>query len=191
VRLEQVIGRARRINSHMDLPEKYRNVQVFLYMSTLTEEQRTDEDHKELIRRDVSKLDKKTPLTTDEYLYEISNVKHGINKQILTAITETAMDCSLHNKDVTCFNYGKITSNMFGSYPSLFEDEQQKETTKKQKLKLKKVTLDGVAYAVNTGTGEVYTMQSYEKLKKHPDEKLDYVGQLVKKGSKFAIERKE
>jgi oligoendopeptidase F len=59
-------------------------------------------------------------------------------------------------------------------------------------VKLKKVTLDGVAYAVNTATGEVYTMQSYEKLKKHPDEKLDYVGQLVKKGSKYTIEpRKE
>jgi hypothetical protein len=188
VRLEQVIGRARRINSHMNLPEEYRNVQVFLYMSTLSEEQSTDEDHKELIRRDVSKIDKKTPLTTDEYLFEISNVKHGINKQILSAITETSMDCSLHNKDVTCFNYGKVTSNVFGSYPSLFEDEQQKDTTKKLKLKLKKMTMAGVEYAVNTNTGEVYTMKSYVKLQTHPNETLDYVGQLVKKGSKFSIE---
>lgn len=188
VRLEQVIGRARRINSHMDLPKEYRNVQVFLYMATLTEEQSTDEDHIELRRRDVSKLDKKTPLTTDEYLYEISNVKHGINKQILNMITETSMDCAVHNKEVSCFNYGKISSNMFGSYPTLFEDSQQKETTKQQKVKLKKVTLDGVAYAVNKDTFEVYTMQSYEKLQKHPDEKLDYIGQLVKKGSKYTIE---
>lgn len=192
VRLEQVIGRARRINSHMDLPKEYRNVQVFLYMSTLTEEQSTDENHIELRRRDVSKLDKKTPLTTDEYLFEISSVKHGINKQILNVITETSMDCTIHNKDVSCFNYGKVSSNMFGSYPTLFEDSQQKETTKQQKVKLKKVTLDGIAYAVNTGTGEVYTMQSYEKLKKYPDEKLIYIGQLIKKGSKFIIEpRKE
>ena len=157
-------------------------------MATLTEEQSTDEDHIELRRRDVSKLDKKTPLTTDEYLFEISNVKHGINKQILNVITETSMDCALHNKEVSCFNYGKISSNMFGSYPTLFEDSQQKETTKQQKVKLKKVTLDGVAYAVNKDTFEVYTMQSYEKLQKHPDEKLDYVGQLVKKGSKYTIE---
>lgn len=188
VRLEQVIGRARRINSHMDLSKEYRNVQVFLYMTTLSEEQSTDEDNIELRRRDVSKLDKKTPLTTDEYLFEISNVKHGINKQILNVITETSMDCSLHSKDVTCFNYGKISSNMFGSYPTLFEDSQQKETTKQQKVKLKKVTLDGVAYAVNKDTFEVYTMQSYEKIQKHPNEKLDYVGQLVKKGSKYTIE---
>jgi hypothetical protein len=192
VRLEQVIGRARRINSHMDLSEEYRNVQVFLYMTTLSEEQSTNEDNVELRRRDVSKLDKKTPLTTDEYLFEISNVKHGINKQILNVITETSMDCSLHSKDVSCFNYGKVSSNMFGSYPTLFEDSQQKEATKQVKLKLKKVSIDGVAYAVDISTGEAYTMQSYEKLKKHPDEKLDYVGQLVKKGSKYIIEpRKE
>ena len=138
VRLEQVIGRARRINSHIDLSEEYhRNVQVFLYMTTLSEEQST-KDNVELRRRDVSKLDKKTPLTTDEYLFEISNVKHGINKQILNVITETSMDCSLHSKDVSCFNYGKVSSNMFGSYPTLFEDSQQKESTKQVKLKLKK-----------------------------------------------------
>ena len=77
------------------------------------------------------------------------------------------MDYSLHSKDVSCFNYGKVSSNMFGSYPTLFEDSQQKEATKQVKLKLKKVSIDGVAYAVDISTGEAYTMRSYEKLKKH------------------------
>ena len=34
VRVEQVIGRARRICSHNDLPEEYRDVKVFIYLMT-------------------------------------------------------------------------------------------------------------------------------------------------------------
>jgi hypothetical protein len=41
------------------------------------------EKNKELIIRDVSRIDKKTPLTTDEYLYEIARIKNNINQQLL------------------------------------------------------------------------------------------------------------
>ena len=40
VRSEQVIGRARRICSHKDLPEKLQSVNVFIYLMTFTKEQR-------------------------------------------------------------------------------------------------------------------------------------------------------
>jgi hypothetical protein len=42
VRLEQVIGRARRICSHADLPAELRTIQVFLYISTFSEAQKKD-----------------------------------------------------------------------------------------------------------------------------------------------------
>ena len=74
-RIDQVVGRARRICSHEDLPELFRTVQVFMYLSTFSEEQSTSNNNKELIIRDVSKLDKKTPITTDESLYEIARIK--------------------------------------------------------------------------------------------------------------------
>ena len=38
VRVEQVIGRARRICSHQALPKDMQNVQVFVYVATLTTE---------------------------------------------------------------------------------------------------------------------------------------------------------
>ena len=34
VRTDQVIGRARRICSHQDLPEQYKTVEVFMYLMT-------------------------------------------------------------------------------------------------------------------------------------------------------------
>jgi len=40
VRIDQVVGRARRICSHQDLPPEMRTVKVFLYISTFSEEQK-------------------------------------------------------------------------------------------------------------------------------------------------------
>ena len=83
VRIEQVIGRARRICSHNTLPEEEQNVTVFMYLMKFTDEQLIPESanglaSKDLLEKDVSKIDKKTPLTSDQYLYEISNIKESI-----------------------------------------------------------------------------------------------------------------
>ena len=193
VRIEQVVGRARRICSHQDLPEELRTVKVFLYLSTLSEEQSTGEKNKELVIRDVSKLDKKTPFTTDETLYEISRIKDNINQQLLKSVKESAVDCSLYssdsNENLVCYGYGKVESNQFGSYPSLQHDEEQKDdlNVRKQKLKLVKATIDGVDYAVNRDTNEVYDMASYLR-SKTTGENLVYIGKIVKQGRKNVID---
>ena len=48
VRMEQVIGRARRICSHKDLDEQYQTVEVFVYLMTFTREQIDGDDAKDL-----------------------------------------------------------------------------------------------------------------------------------------------
>ena len=196
VRIEQVIGRARRICSHQDLPEELRTVKVFLYLSTLSEQQSTGEKNKELVIRDVSKLDKKTPFTTDEMLYEISRIKDNINQQLLKAVKESAIDCSLYstdsNENLVCYGYGKVESNQFGSYPSLKQDEELKDdlNVKKQKLKLVKATIDGVDYAVNKDTNEVYDMASYVR-SKTTGENLIYIGKIIRQGKKNIIDTRQ
>jgi hypothetical protein len=109
VRTEQVIGRARRICSHQDLPEALRTVQVFLYLMTFTQSQLEGEASVQLKQIDGSKFDDKIPVSSDEALYEISTIKEKINKELLTAITESSMDCSLYNKPgskdaIKCFS---------------------------------------------------------------------------------------
>ena len=139
VRIDQVIGRARRICSHEDLPEEYRNIQVFLYMSTLSEDQVTSESNMELKIRDVSKIDKKTPLTSDQYLYEISNIKESINKQLLFAIKGSAMDCSLHAKEddpVVCMSFGAVPESRFTTTPALTTEV---DYAREEKRNLKKI----------------------------------------------------
>ena len=60
----------------------------------------------ELITRDTSKLDKKTPVTTDENLFEISRLKEKVQQQFVKCIKETSIDCSVYagSEELTCFS---------------------------------------------------------------------------------------
>ena len=167
VRVEQVIGRARRICSHKNLPEELRTVRVHLYLSTFTEEQMKSEKNIDIRVNDVSRIDRKTPVSTDEYLFELSNTKETITRQILKATKESAMDCSLYNaKDVeeplVCYNFGKVGSNDFASIPDLGQDATQNTTlnVKKTKIKGRKVTIEGREYLLKTGTDELYDIET-------------------------------
>lgn len=131
VRLEQVVGRARRIKSHEDLPEEMRTVQVFLYMSVMSEMHKKDEKFKEIQVNDLSKLRENVPVTTDEYLYEISQMKQKINSQFLRIIKETAMDCHLYinkhkkHEQLMCYGRGFKPDRTFVSYPTQKMDLQE------------------------------------------------------------------
>jgi len=169
VRVEQVIGRARRICSHQDLPEELRTVKVFLYLAVLSEEQKTSEENIELTIRDVSRLDNQTPVTTDETLLEIASMKDRVNRQILKAVKQSAMDCSLYstkNKDepLVCYNYGTVTSNQFGSVPSFENDRGKKEAKLNKKVvqwEAEELTYRGKKYAVNRLSNELFDYESY------------------------------
>ena len=189
VRLEQVIGRARRICSHEDLPEEQRTVKVFVYLSVMSAEQKTSGKYTELRMHDVSKIDVKKPVTTDENLYEIAQLKLKINQQFLRVIKETAMDCSLyvssHNKQektpLVCYGFGKVTTNEFSSHPILLTDlnnttnvpsssteqglpegkAQGQAALREEKWKGVVVEIAGIKYAMNPSTNEVYNLANY------------------------------
>jgi hypothetical protein len=170
VRIEQVIGRARRICSHQDLPEEMRTVQVYLYLSVLSEEQKTNKKNIELVLRDVSRLNKK-PITTDEYLYDIAIIKTRINNELLKSLKETSMDCSVYNsssqENLVCYNFGRVLTNTFSSHPSIEEDIQLGETdymnVRKEKTKIILVPKKDPKYAMNKDTYELYSLESYNR----------------------------
>jgi hypothetical protein len=168
VRIEQVIGRARRICSHNDLPVEMRTVQVFMYVASFTETQIKSKDHIELMIKDISRIDKKTPITTDENLLEIAQVKDTTNQQILKIMKETAIDCRLYNTNpdepLVCYGLGDIKTNEFLSYPTLERDIAEKmiANVKKVNWTAKEILLKGVPYALNTKTGKIYTMSNYK-----------------------------
>jgi hypothetical protein len=189
VRIDQVVGRARRICSHEDLPPDMRNVQVFIYLCQATPEQ--IDKNIELRTKDLSKMaykihdaklgrDKteRVPFTTDQYLFEIAQIKDSITRQILTSVKETAIDCSLYNNNpdepLVCYGFGKTEPQSFASYPILERDAQEKpQQGKKETTKLGAVTYDGIKYAVDKSTFVVYDFNSYLKAKEKRGELLE------------------
>jgi hypothetical protein len=196
VRPDQVVGRARRICSHQDLPEELRTVQVFLYVTTFSEEQKTDDKNIEIRIRDVSRIDKATPVTTDETLYEIASIKQRINNQILQAVKETAIDCGIYartaksdDKPMVCYGYGKIESNVFSSYPSFDMDKMQKEGLDVAKLQwdTQKVNIHGKEYVLKKDTMELYDYKSYNDALINPNIQPKREGKLIKEDGQFKI----
>ena len=193
VRIQQVIGRARRICSHKLLPEELRNVKVFLYLSTLSKEQQTSDKHIELRDRDKSRLDNKTPVTTDESLYEIASVKNDINEQILHAIKETSIDCELYsNKDnqIVCYGYGKVSSNNFSSYPSFKTDKIDDRLLNQDFVEWNatELTYKNTVYAFREDTNEVFDLDSYNQaVENNGKTQPKYIGMLIKVGDTYLI----
>ena len=193
VRLEQVIGRARRICSHQDLPEELRTVKVFLYVSSFSETQKTDKQNIEIMIHDLSRVgdkdNKHHPITTDESLFEIANIKTEINNHILKSIKESAIDCTLYKNDenLVCYGsaMGKITSNQFLSYPTLEMDQTEREelNVKKQTVKLTETKpINGIVYAADKKTGELFDLAKYKQ------GQMVKVGKLVKRGKMVEVE---
>lgn len=195
VRIEQVIGRAKRICSHQDLPPEHRTLQIFLYISTLSHEQKTSDKNIELRDRDRSRIDNKTPVTTDETLFEIASIKHEINAQILHTIKETAIDCDLYsqkNKDenIVCYGFGKVSSNNFSYYPSFKNDKTDDKflNIKLDQFTATVITLNGTDYALNELTNDVYDLDAYNAAAATGKvAQLRPIGMLSKIGNKYQI----
>ena len=193
VRIEQVIGRARRICSHNDLKdEKLRTVHVMLYVMSFTPKQMSEDSSLELRLNDVSKRDSKKPITTDQSLFEISTIKEEINRQLLMAVKESSIDCSIHRnvaskEKLKCFTFGVVNSNKFSFAPSIDSEESDAsmaQNTKETELKLVKITLTigGVKgdYAFDKKTNIVYDYNSYLAAREMGGEPL-VVGKIVEK----------
>ena len=170
VRTEQVIGRARRICSHKDLPEDLQTVDVFLYLMTFTEDQLTSDKSIEMRLKDKGKLTDRA-LTSDEALFEISTIKEDIAHQLLDSVKESSIDCALHSKageegEVKCFTFGTVQSAAYSFHPSIEEEETDKaakQNKKKIKLNLNELTIDGEKYAYDKVTHKIYEYESYRR----------------------------
>jgi hypothetical protein len=173
VRTEQVIGRARRICSHKSLPPALQTVEVFIYLMIFTEAQLKSDEAIELKRKDLSKAIPHTPQTSDQYLYEISEIKAGLTSQLTDAIKESSFDCYIYSNG-KCINFGDPTNDKFAYVPDYAE--QQNDTTlqaNKEAIEWagKPIKLNGVDYIYRRMSKSLlylYDKASFEAALKDP-----------------------
>jgi len=169
VRIEQVIGRARRICSHKNLSEALQTVEVFIYLMTFTKKQIESADSIELNLKDVSKLIRNRPITSDEYLYEIATIKEKLNQQLIHAIKETAIDCVVYSKkskeNLHCLSFGEPNNKTASYHPSIDDDPTDRMASiNKQKVEWSgdKVTIKGVKYISRKINAKLYNIYDYD-----------------------------
>jgi hypothetical protein len=167
VRTEQVIGRARRICSHKSLPKALQTVEVFVYLMVFTPEQLKSDDAIELKRKDLSKSVPHVPMTSDQYLYEISEIKANLTAQLTDAVKETAFDCYIYSNG-KCVNFGDPTKDKFAYVPD-YSDQQNDTTVQSNKEMIqwtgKPIRLNGTDYVYRRMSKKIlniYEKSSYE-----------------------------
>jgi len=180
-RIDQVVGRARRICSHKALPQALQTVEVFLYLMTFTASQMDSDGAIELKLKDKSKRKypigttsnskmAEIPFTSDEALYEISNIKEEVSNKLLTSIKEASIDCAIYSKvgskeQLHCLQFPEANPRDFSYIPSINNEQQDtvKSINKKviewrgQELKLK-----GKLYIARKLSPKLYNIYDYD-----------------------------
>lgn len=160
IRIEQVIGRGVRRNSHVDLPPAKRNVEVFRYMSVFKQ------SHK------IKAIDK---VSTDEHILALAQKKKILTDDLLELLKETSVDCVLNKAEIKgsykCFSYDKGATGL-ATIPDIRANRSlDTKTTKLVQTKLKRVFMDKEGYIIvpNKTTRKLYRLMDVGK--KTPVEK--------------------
>jgi len=93
-RIKQIIARAVRYKSHIDLPEIERRVQPYIYLSVYPSNYTSDR--------------KKERYTTDESIWNNSLEMNKLNDEFLSILIRSSLDCELFNerfsKQIKCYS---------------------------------------------------------------------------------------
>lgn len=158
-RIDQVIGRANRTNSHINLPKSERNFKVFMYRMQLTAAQK-------LKSTNIQSKDKN--LSTDETMFQLADRKDKIVSKLLHVVRKGSVDCSIHkniNKDIECFAYPLDIDTFERSYLLNIEEDlsNNKHLNKTTRIKVKpfKVTIETKQYIWVPDTYELFDFDLY------------------------------
>uniref|UniRef100_A0A6C0KY44 Helicase ATP-binding domain-containing protein n=1 Tax=viral metagenome TaxID=1070528 RepID=A0A6C0KY44_9ZZZZ len=183
-RIDQVVGRARRICSHKSLPEALQTVEVFLYLMTFSPKQIASDGAIELKLKDKSKKKypvspgssrvAEIPFTTDEALYEISNIKEEVSEKLLTAIKESSIDCAVYSRvgskeKLHCLQFPDAKSSSFSYVPSITKEQPDTAVVANKKViewRGTELTLRGkkyIARKISRTTMNIYDLDSYNQ----------------------------
>ncbi len=171
MKIKQIIGRGVRRDSHMSLPPKDRNIEIYRYFSVFSRK---------------NSLISKDKITTDEYIEDISLKKQKLIDKLLNIFKECAIDCSLNAQNIKgsykCYNFGRNASG-FSYYPNIVDDFSLLNTVENKKKVQKKLT-KGAYY-----NGKVYLIDmKNKKFYLHSDKNKEKIDLNIKKAKPIYID---
>ena len=193
-RIEQVIGRAIRLRSHIELPEDEQNVTVKLYMTVFSKEQSIVAEGANIVmvrradmvmKRYEGDEPKEVFMSTDEFLYEMAYEKSRIIKSITAVLKQAAVDCeihrTLHTKNeptIQCMRFDTtVTAEDLAYRPKYMTDEKDALYTKnlvKRGRTLQRISVKGIFMIMDTVSREIFDHGAFED-----NNRLIQIGELV------------
>lgn len=165
VRLDQVIGRAVRAYSHVELPKNERNVSVSIYTTVFTPEMLED--------MTIRTLDNSR--TSDAYILELAQAKDTVNQAFLDLLKKAAVDCRVNAKknkimpEMQCYAFPLPYDDQDLAYHAslgrdLSDTDQQARLIRKARIqgRVVKSKIDGKKYVVvDEYPGQLFDYDAY------------------------------
>jgi len=139
VRAQQVIGRANRFMSHIDLPEKDRTVDVYRFHTVLSKEQKSQIKDEE---------------STDEYIYDIALKKMKYTNEIKELMKKVSIDCHLISKSLNCYTFPQ------GSEGMAYKPDLQEDIVYGTDIATKQVEINVKPYILDKKTNNILTYKN-------------------------------
>jgi hypothetical protein len=179
IRMDQVIGRAVRTCSHEKLEDHEKNVDIFIYNATFSNEQ---------IKSSFTLRTLDKGLTSDQYLFSIAKRKKAIIDALTEMMQKASVDCALNAKHhgITCFSFPvnmeerKFLTNQDIAMEELdvsIDKNIEKKEWKGQLLRTKKGN-----FIIKEGTNDVYDYDIYMD-----SGRIVKIGTIVQEGDKRII----
>lgn len=165
VRIDQVIGRAVRAGSHLDLPANERNVQVFTYMAVLTPPQLAS-------NFTIQRLD--NGQTSDEHINDIATRKSRIIDRFLEMTKRASFDCIVNagkngmmTSGLQCYAFPiNQADDQLAYFPTLQEEKKALTSVKlerKRRIQGRVVMQNGKKYVAVEDQPGLYDYKAYKE----------------------------
>ena len=179
VRTDQVLGRARRIESHIKLPKEDQTVTKFTYVMKIPNNIKKKDISTKLFTNDMSQFtDSDIPFTSDQTLFETSSNKKKIMNQLLENVKQSAIDCTIHSEEKDkCFIMDDAST--YSYTPNIKNDKEDKDRLtdiNQTVIKGRKIVdkENNITYIVDKNK-IVYDFMTKEKIGKYTNGKIEYL----------------
>lgn len=134
IRIDQVIGRANRTNSHIELPKSDRNFKVYTYMMKFSTEQIGE------LSSQIKNPKGDNKKSSDQIIKTIANRKTSVIDGFLRNLKNASVDCTIHKNShvgMECLTFKNELSEYNNAYTFNIFDEY----IEKKELNSKKITV--------------------------------------------------
>ena len=150
VRIDQVIGRAARAGSHIELPKDEQNISVYIFVATFTRKQLKD-------NFSLRSLDNE--LTSDAHILQIAQKKDEIIQSFLNNIKTGSVDCRTNAylnrlelaRGLSCYSFPiPIDNDEYAYIPDINIDQEPntKRIVRKRKVRGRVIHQNGKKYVI-------------------------------------------